>query len=222
MSWKASFQNQKFKIWFFCVIILLLIFLISVPWYFQTIIEPKPGVQLNDFVLNLLPPADHSTIIFTLIYTTIGISLIQLAQKPNQLLMTLSAYCLMNYIRVLTLWLFTLEPPVGIIPLTDPILEKLFYGNTIILKDLFFSGHVATLTILALMEQNKVWKIAKWAVTVVVGLLLMHQRVHYAIDVVAGVIVSIGMVKLVSKFMSHFTTNLKQSHRLGQFYKDGL
>ena len=199
MTWRESFQNQKFKIWFISIILLLLIFLVSVPWYFKNVIEPKPGIQLNDILLNLFLPVDHSILIFILIYATITASLVSLVQKPTQLLLALTAYCMMNYLRVVTLWLFTLEPPIGIIPLTDTILEKFIYSNTVILKDLFFSGHMATLTILACVEENRKWKIAKWFVTITVGLLLMHQRVHYAVDVLAGVVVSAGIVKSLDR-----------------------
>lgn len=206
--WRQAFQNKKFKVQFISIIILLLIFLSTIPWYFRNIIEPRPGIQLNDFVLNLLPPADHSTVIFILIYATIGVSLASLVQKPNQLLLALAAYCAMNYIRLATLWIFPLEPPAGIIPLIDPIIEKIAYSNGPILKDLFFSGHVATLTILELVEENRKWKIVKGIIAIAVGLLLMHQRVHYTVDVIVGVVVSVGIVSLVKSYPKAIELNI--------------
>jgi PAP2 superfamily C-terminal len=201
--WRQAFQNRAFKIQFISVIILLLMFLAFVPIYFRNVVEPRPGVLLNDFLLNRLPPADHSTIIFILIYVTIAFSLFSLVQHPSQLLLALMAYCAMNYLRLLSLWAFPLEPPTGIIPLRDPIIELLVYGGTPLLKDLFFSGHVATLAILAMVEESssdsyRKWKLAKWTIAIAVGLLLMHQRVHYTVDVVAGVGVSVVVVRVLS------------------------
>jgi PAP2 superfamily C-terminal len=196
--WRQAFQNRAFKIQFISVILLLLMFLAFVPMYFKNVVEPRPGVLLNDFLLNLLPPTDHSTLIFILIYSTIVVSLISFAQKPSQLLLALTAYCAMNYLRLVSLWAFPLEPPVGIIPLHDPIIEHLAYGGIPLLKDLFFSGHVATLSILAMVEENRKRKIAKWIIAGVVGLLLMHQRVHYTVDVVVGIAVSVVVVGVLS------------------------
>jgi PAP2 superfamily C-terminal len=194
MTWQEALQNKKFKIQFIGILILLLVFLFLVPWYFKNIIEPRPGAQLNDFVLNLFPPSDHSTLIFILIYSAVVWALVSLIQKPFQFLIALTAYCIMNYLRMATLWIFPLEPPIGIIPLRDPIIEWIAYGDIPFLKDLFFSGHVATLSILALMEKNTIAKIVKWMVVIAVGLLLMHQRVHYSVDVVVGILVSVLIV----------------------------
>lgn len=159
--WCQALQNRAFKIQFISVAILLLMFLAFIPRYFRNIVEPRQGVLLNDFLLNLLPPADHSTLIFILIYGSVMVSFISLVQNPFQLLLALAAYCAMNYLRLVTLWVFPLEPPAGIIPLHDPIIERLAYGGTPLLKDLFFSGHVATLSILAMVEENRKRKTVK-------------------------------------------------------------
>ena len=66
--WCQALQSRAFKIQFISVAILLLMFLAFIPRYFRNIVEPRQGVLLNDFLLNLLPPADHSTLIFILIY----------------------------------------------------------------------------------------------------------------------------------------------------------
>lgn len=194
MTWQEALQNKNFKIQFSGILILLLVFLLLVPWYFKTIIEPRPGAQLNDLALNLIAPSDHSSFISILIYSAIAWSLIPLVQKPSQLLLGLTAYCIMNYLRMATLCIFPLEPPIGIIPLRDPIIERIAYGNIPFLKDLFFSGHVATMSILAMIEENGKLKIVKWIITIVIGLLLMQQRVHYTVDVVAGIMVSVLIV----------------------------
>jgi hypothetical protein len=203
MHWKQAFQYVWYRISLTVVIVLLLVFLFEVPYYFQHVVEVRPGTQLTDILLNLSSPVDHSTAIFILLYGTIIISSITLIQKPLPLLIVLTAYCIENYLRCLTLWLFPLEPPAGIIPLIDPLINSIAYGEVIILKDLFFSGHVATLTILAAVEETFRLKIIKWSITIAVGLLLMHQRVHYTMDVVAGMVISVLIVKGTIKLVNY-------------------
>ncbi|HMP32034.1 MAG TPA: phosphatase PAP2-related protein, partial [Saprospiraceae bacterium] len=52
-----------------------------------------------------------------------------------------------------------------------------------ITKDLFFSGHVSALCLLYYLVQNKKLKYYIFIAAVVVGTLLIWQRVHYTIDV---------------------------------------
>ncbi len=88
------------------------------------------------------------------------------------------------------MYLFTLEPPIGIIPLHDPIVDIIAYGGQVFNKDLFFSGHVATLTLFVLLEERPVMKkILIFNTLIVTGLILL-QRVHYTIDVLAAPLIT--------------------------------
>ena len=53
------------------------------------------------------------------------------------------------------------------------------------MRDLFFSGHTATMTLLALAGRGR-WRWVLGGLTVAVGLLVLVQRVHYSYDVLAA------------------------------------
>jgi len=85
-----------------------------------------------------------------------------------------------------TMFVFPLEPPLEIIPLRDPFLECTFYGDQVLLKDLFFSGHTSNLLLLALIIPYRKLRIVMGVCTVLVGVMLILQHVHYTIDVIAA------------------------------------
>ncbi len=100
---------------------------------------------------------------------------------------------------MITMYLYTLEPPIGIIPLHDPIVDIIAYGGQVFNKDLFFSGHVATLTLFVLLEERPVMKKILILNTSIVAGLILLQRVHYTIDVISAPFIMIGIFKLTKK-----------------------
>jgi len=96
-----------------------------------------------------------------------------------------------------SMYLFTLEPPVAIIPLVDPIVNIIAYGGEVFNKDLFFSGHIATLTLFVLFEERPLPKMVLIINTIIVAVLILIQRVHYTIDVVVAPLVVVVVYKLL-------------------------
>ncbi|MEO8734366.1 MAG: phosphatase PAP2-related protein, partial [Flavobacteriales bacterium] len=94
---------------------------------------------------------------------------------------------LMLVLRMLAMSLLTFEPPPDIIPLIDPFTQGFYPGGTPFLKDLFFSGHTATLMIMALLAES--WLIRRIAAlaTAAIGLLVLIQHVHWTVDVLAAI-----------------------------------
>lgn len=76
----------------------------------------------------------------------------------------------------------------GLIPLVDP-LTGYFYGHEAITKDLFFSGHTATLVMIYLNLERKNDKRIALVATLIVMLLLMVQHIHYTVDILAAPVI---------------------------------
>lgn len=139
-------------------------------------------------------------LIFTLIYLSLFLVLSGLINKPYGIALGLGSYLVITIVRTITMYVFTLEPPAGIIVLQDPFIDRVAYGGNVFTKDLFFSGHVATLTLLGLVEERPWAKYCVLCCTVIVGILILIQRVHYTIDVVAAPFITYGIVKLFNRF----------------------
>jgi membrane-associated phospholipid phosphatase len=112
---------------------------------------------------------------------------VYLLPRPNLLLRALWAYLFLQLLRMGTLWLLPLEPPAALVLLRDPVMDRIFEVTTQpIVRDLFFSGHTATMTLLALVVRGRKLRWALLLMTVAVGLLVLIQRVHYSYDVLAA------------------------------------
>jgi len=204
-DWKVAFKSTRFCIHFILSVLGIITFAASLPYFFNEILLPKPGIQLNDPVLNFLQPKDWSIEIFVLLYSITVISVLINIKKPNTILLMFQMYAVVNFMRMASLYLFTLEAPDGTIPLRDPFLAVFAYGKEVYVKDLFFSGHVSTLCILFLIEQRKIKKGIVLVLTLVVAVLLAWQRVRYTLDMLAAPLVS----WLVFRFFTWFNSHLK-------------
>ncbi len=201
LSWQQAFQFKWFRISFVASLVAIGIFVAIAPYFFNQVISPKPGIQLEDFVLNALKPSDYSVLIFILIYSVIVHTIATHANRPLTILAGLVSYALLTYLRMVTLYVVTLEPPLGIIELKDPLLGNVAYGNQTVLKDLFFSGHVSALTLMVMLENRKLWFYLKIGITAIVAFLIMKQRVHYSIDVTGGIVITILVYQLVNRWI---------------------
>ncbi len=185
-AWPAAWAQRGFRGRLGLVVGLLLGLLPVVPGFYR-FVQARPGQRLADPLLALLPVQDHSTLIFTLIYGAIAATLIYLLPRPQRLLQALWAYYLLQLLRMATLWLLPLEPPATLVLLHDPVMDRIFEVTTQpIVRDLFFSGHTATMTLLTLVGRGRGWRWALGLATVAVGLLVLVQRVHYSYDVLAA------------------------------------
>lgn len=86
---------------------------------------------------------------------------------------------------MLTITLVPLAAPAGLVELVDP-LTGVFYGHTVITKDLFYSGHTSSILMMYFCLPKKSDRMLALIATIIVGCLLLVQHVHYTIDVLAA------------------------------------
>jgi hypothetical protein len=181
MNWKEFLTDKKKQKELIVSIPSLAAILIIFPQFLQ-FVEARPGVVFTDPILALFNPIDLTWLTFGLIYLSIIITIFSLAKKPERLLFTLQCYGLMVFFRLIVMYLLPLEAPATLISLNDPFVQLLGTGE-ILTKDLFFSGHTATLFLLFLIMEKRVIKIIFIASTILVGIAVMLQHVHYVVDV---------------------------------------
>ncbi|CAN5246139.1 hypothetical protein BH09BAC3_BH09BAC3_35450 [soil metagenome] len=199
MTWKEAFLNARVR-WaiIFCAVTFLLMFL-YMPAYYRDVINPRKGILMNDPFLNLFTPRDWYLIIFFILYVAVGHTLFIYRNNPIVFITGVTTYCLVNILRTISMYLLTLEPPTGMILLRDPISSAL-YPETGFAKDLFFSGHVSTIMVVTLLDSNPISKGLKITGTVIIGVLLAWQRVHYTIDLLAAPAATYAAFLIVRKY----------------------
>ena len=109
----------------------------------------------------------------------------------------------MVVVRIIAMYLLPLEPPQNMIMLNDPFVEFFGTGQTLT-KDLFFSGHTATLFILFLVSEKKIIKTIFLVSTIIVAISVLLQHVHYTIDVFAAIFFTYACYKLIIKLRLNF------------------
>lgn len=147
--------------------------------------EARPGVVLQDPVLQLFNPIDLTWLIFGLIYLCLLVGIFSLLKHPEKLLLAFQSYTLIVIVRIAAMYLVPLEAPEKLIVLKDPFVEMFGSGDSLT-KDLFFSGHTATLFLLFLTAESKKLKLIFILSAAVVGVSIILQHVHYIIDVFAA------------------------------------
>lgn len=185
VNWKESWTEKKFRIQFILTFVLLSGLLFSLSYFFAYI-EGREGYVVKDVILNLFSPFDLSLYTFLIIYSAAVFTIINVLPKPFLFLKGVQAYAIMLLLRLITLYFIPLNAPEHIIPLNDPFIEQFFYGQTRITKDLFFSGHVATVCLLYLVNPTKKLKWFYFIVVILVSVFIIIQRVHYSFDVFAA------------------------------------
>jgi hypothetical protein len=155
---------------------------LSLPTFFH-FIDQRAGSMPNDPVLRNFGPVDLSTATFLVLYGTLVACLFYLLRRPTLLLRGLQAYLCLLLLRMGSMALVTLEPPVDLIPLIDPVTQVFYPAAIPFTKDLFFSGHTATMALLIFAIPDRRWKIILFGATVFIGMAVIAQHVHWTIDV---------------------------------------
>jgi hypothetical protein len=199
LRWPAAWRTPGFRNRLLAVLLLLLLLLALLPRFFAYI-QARPGVRLPDPLLAVLPAHDVSELTFGAIYLSVAAGLWWLLPRPRLLLRALWAYLLLHLCRCLLLWLLPLEPPVGLVLLQDPLVDQLVYAAPApITKDLFFSGHTATVVLLALVVGQGWLRRSLLAAAALVGALVLVQHAHYTYDVLAAPLFAWGCYQVAGR-----------------------
>ncbi|MCK6552312.1 sphingomyelin synthase family protein [Myxococcota bacterium] len=154
--------------------------------YFVSWVEARPGAVLRDPVLTLFTPRDLGWVIFTALYGSVALTVYNLRRDPERFMMGIQTWALMILLRMTGMYLTPLDAPEGIIPLVDPFAQAVFTTEAAPTKDLFFSGHTSTMTVLILAVQDRRLRGLLFGATIVIVVSMMIQRVHYSVDVFAA------------------------------------
>jgi len=199
-TWSEAWASSLFRKKVIFGILLFPSILLILPTFFSKI-EARQGIVLNDWLLKRIPSMDFSVIIFILVWSTSLLILVRCIQKPAIFLMTIYFLIIITLLRIITISIIPLDPPNGLIILTDPITSLSYGGSSVfITKDLFFSGHTANLFMFYLCLQKKRDKLFALSTSLLVGLLVLVQHVHYSIDVIGAIVFTYLLVKY-SKYL---------------------
>ena len=178
---------------------IIFIILNALPIFFRYI-EKRKGIVLHDWLLEQIPPHNVSIYIFSIIWGMALLVLVRAIKKPGIYICYCWTLILICIARFITISIVPLDPPIGLIPLTDPLTE-VFYGNAFITRDLFFSGHTGTLVLMYLCLQKRTDKIIGLAAIFAVMILLLVQHIHYTIDILAAPVIVYGLHWFTCKYI---------------------
>ncbi|MEN9447982.1 MAG: hypothetical protein RJA25_1272 [Bacteroidota bacterium] len=198
-NWRIAFQQRNIRLQFILTAVSY-IFLFKYCRMVMVIFEQRKGIQIIDPLLTRLPVVDSSTLIFSLTYSALAIFILTNLNNPMRFIKGMQAYTLLLTMRTITIYLVPLEPPIGMIVLKDTVSN--FFMNsgngTYIVKDLFFSGHISAIMLFFLVAENKTIKIILVSLAVVIASLILLQRVHYTMDIIAAPFFSYLAIKTVA------------------------
>lgn len=155
------------------------------PVFFHFVGE-RPGWTPWDPVIAGLAPMDLSTPLFAVLYVSVIVSVLRLMAEPLRLLRGAQAYVILLMLRMAAMALVPLEPPHDLIELVDPVTQVFYPGGRPFTKDLFFSGHTATVFLLYLVLPPGLWRWALAVVTLFVAAAVVLQHVHWTLDVLVA------------------------------------
>lgn len=187
-AWAQALTRPAFRLsWGLLLVLLFGVLVPLVPGFFLAI-QAREGAVLADPLLHLLPRADVTTPVFVLMYGAVLGAVGWLTRQPLLFLRGLWGYFLLLVLRIVSIWLVPLNPPLDLVPMPDPFTAFFFHtaAAEAITKDLFFSGHTATVAILALAVRGRWLRGTLALAAVLIGVLVLVQRVHYSYDVLAA------------------------------------
>ncbi len=193
--WDEAWKRPGFKLQFTISLVMLVLTLHAFT-RFLVWVEGREGVTLDDPILRLIEPKDSTWMTFAVIYLALVVAIGHLLKRPYDLLVAMQSYILMVGVRAAMMFLAPFNPAEGLIVLRDPLVQ-LAGDGTAPTKDLFFSGHTATMFLLFLTIRQRALKGAYLFFTILVAVFVVWQHVHYVIDVAVAPFVAYACYRVV-------------------------
>ncbi|MBD1392149.1 phosphatase PAP2-related protein [Mucilaginibacter glaciei] len=197
--WTSALQSHYTRYKILSGSFIVAVILSALPLFFNQI-QKRDGVVLNDWVLAYLIPHNVSVLIFAAIWGMALLIFYRALYKPEIYINYVWSLIFISIARIISISIVSLDPPHGLVELVDPI-TGVFYGNAIVTKDLFFSGHTATMALIFLCLEKRADKIISGIATVFVMVLLLVQHIHYTIDVLAAPVIVFLIFTLTKYFL---------------------
>ncbi|NEU07823.1 hypothetical protein GZH53_05820 [Flavihumibacter sp. R14] len=192
-AWQLPLFKHKLLLGLGIFISLLNVF----PIFYQYI-EQRNGMMNHDVFLHMIPAIDVSIPIFIITWFMAILMILKAIKNPSVFITFLYGFIILNIARFISISLIPFNPPHDLIPISDPI-ANIFYGDTYVTKDLFFSGHTATQFLCFLCLKKRIDRILGIIATVLMGFLVLVQHVHYTIDVISAPVFAYLCYWLASK-----------------------
>lgn len=158
------------------------------------------GIVFEDPLFEFFPRGDVSIALFSTTYGALILFTIIYFKNIEVLTSMVLVFALHQLLRMVTMTLLPLKPPVELVHLQDPFLSNLIYpGN--ITTDLFYSGHTAFVFSMYFLTK----RIHFLILGIVVVVLLMVQRTHFSIDIFAAILASWFLVIWVKRIRRKFS-----------------
>jgi hypothetical protein len=186
--WKKACNTGPKRLRLISGSVIIFAIIIYLPYFFKGI-EKRQGVVLHDWLLAQIPSHNVSVAIFIIIWGMGLLILYRAIYKPSIYIIYAWSLIFICIARMISISIVALNPPIGLIPLADP-LTGVFYGQAIITKDLFFSGHISTVTLIFLCLEKRNDRILGFIAIIAVACLLLVQHIHYTIDILAAPVIT--------------------------------
>ena len=209
--WREAWNSRITRMRLIAIIILVPAFTILLPFFFNYI-EQRKGIVINDWLLAQIPPQNVSGLIFSFIWGMVLLILYRSLYNPSILITYCFTLAVVTIARITCIYFVALDPPAGLIPLTDP-LTGIFYGDAQIIKDLFFSGHIATLATIFFSLEKKTDKVIGFVSICAVSVLLLLQHIHYTIDIVASPLITYVCYRATRFFLNRKPKKVHQESK---------
>jgi hypothetical protein len=207
-AWREVWTEQRFRVEAI-VTPIALVAVLAVMARFLSWVETRPGVVLADPVLAHIPPRDVTWLTFGLVYVGLVTTVVLLLPHPRRLVLGAQAYAVMVLFRMAVMSVTPLEAPPTTIPLRDPLVQILGTGE-VLTRDLFFSGHTATLALLAFLAPGRASRRFFVVCTGLVAICVLVQHVHYTVDVLVAPFFAFASYALV--FALHPRLQSRRAH----------